>query len=314
MEVTDLKYFVKIAQGMKIEEVAALYHITASSVSKSLKRLETELGVELMDRSRRSLSLTLGGQHFLRKLLPLADQFEDMMDSMEQFSDNNPCVLRICAIPSFYALNLLWPIYEFRVKNPTIYMSMTDNRSYNQNETYKHYEYLDLLRNDSVDLIFLHRPICNAADLDAIELYRDYIVAVTKNEHAFSTQDVVTVEDLQKESVCLSHSLEDYHELLAPLKKEKAQRLHSNDMIFELFTKRCDVCLYLASELPLLLSTHMPGFTVRRIANAEEIPVMMWVRREELRTNGLDKFIEFVAENKPVNFIRDKTQWENIMY
>jgi DNA-binding transcriptional LysR family regulator len=77
LDLTALRSFTAIADAGGVTRAAAQLNLTQSAVSMQLKRLETQLGLELFDRSGRSLALTAPGEQLLayaRRLLSLNDE------------------------------------------------------------------------------------------------------------------------------------------------------------------------------------------------------------------------------------------------
>ncbi|KOS69071.1 LysR family transcriptional regulator [Lysinibacillus contaminans] len=62
MELRDLKSFIEVANHKSFTNAADHSYLTQSSLSKAIKKLENELGVELFDRSTRHLFLTDAGE------------------------------------------------------------------------------------------------------------------------------------------------------------------------------------------------------------------------------------------------------------
>jgi DNA-binding transcriptional LysR family regulator len=77
LDLTALRSFAAVADAGGVTRAAAQLNLTQSAVSMQLKRLEAQLGLELFDRSGRSLTLTAAGEQLLayaRRLLALNDE------------------------------------------------------------------------------------------------------------------------------------------------------------------------------------------------------------------------------------------------
>lgn len=62
MQIEQLRYFCMIVEQKTFSEAAFLLHISQSSLSKQVMKLEQELDTVLFNRSRRQVSLTKEGQ------------------------------------------------------------------------------------------------------------------------------------------------------------------------------------------------------------------------------------------------------------
>ena len=62
MEIRQLKYFAAVADTLNFSRVAETLFISQSALSKQIADLERELGMVLLQRDKRSVRLTPGGQ------------------------------------------------------------------------------------------------------------------------------------------------------------------------------------------------------------------------------------------------------------
>lgn len=87
MELLQLKYFCDAAVRQNFSDVAKQYHVPPSSVSQSIKRLETELSVQLFDRTSNRVCLNPKGQIFYQKVKTALEMIDDATD---EISEGNP--------------------------------------------------------------------------------------------------------------------------------------------------------------------------------------------------------------------------------
>lgn len=75
-----LRAFLAVAEELHFTQAAARLHIAQPALSRQIRALESELGVELFDRDRRNVSLTRGGE----ALLPVVRQLLHDLDTATQ--------------------------------------------------------------------------------------------------------------------------------------------------------------------------------------------------------------------------------------
>ncbi len=77
IDITALRSFVTVAEVGGVTRAAGVLNLTQSAVSMQLKRLEELMGINLLDRSKRSIALTPSGEQLLgygQKMLALNDE------------------------------------------------------------------------------------------------------------------------------------------------------------------------------------------------------------------------------------------------
>ncbi|SFT46470.1 LysR family transcriptional regulator [Sedimentitalea nanhaiensis] len=86
LDITTLRSFVAVADSGGVTRAAGFLHLTQSAVSMQLKRLEELLGVELLDRSGRTIALTASGEQMLtyaRRMVALNDELIGRLTDQE---------------------------------------------------------------------------------------------------------------------------------------------------------------------------------------------------------------------------------------
>jgi DNA-binding transcriptional LysR family regulator len=86
LDLTSLRAFVAVADAGGVTKASGFLNLTQSAVSMQLKRLEEGIGVDLLNRTARKLSLTGAGEQMLgyaRRMLELNDEVLGRLTSTE---------------------------------------------------------------------------------------------------------------------------------------------------------------------------------------------------------------------------------------
>jgi len=118
VDLNDVLIFVRIIEGGSIAGAARRLGMPANSVSRRLQALESELGVQLMQRSTRKLTLTDAGARLYResaeRLTEVAQYARDLRDEEKQVGG----VVRVAAAADLFdAFSMDW-VSEFLAAHP----------------------------------------------------------------------------------------------------------------------------------------------------------------------------------------------------
>jgi DNA-binding transcriptional LysR family regulator len=94
-ELSDLTAFVAVARSGGFRDAARITGGSASSLSEAVRRLETRLGVRLLNRTTRSVAPTEAGARLLDRLGPALSEVEAALDVVNGFRDRPVGTLRL---------------------------------------------------------------------------------------------------------------------------------------------------------------------------------------------------------------------------
>lgn len=120
MSESDLGFFALLARHGSFVETAREIGITASAVSRRLARLEDRLGVRLMNRTTRRVSLTGEGEVYLGKAVRLLSEIEELEHSLRSGQERPSGLLRINATFGFSREYIAPAVADFCSKHPEV--------------------------------------------------------------------------------------------------------------------------------------------------------------------------------------------------
>jgi DNA-binding transcriptional LysR family regulator len=100
MEITQLKYFVSLAQSLNFSNVAKQYYVTQSAISHQISRPEESLGARLFHRSKHRVSLTNEGEAFYRYAVDMTALSASAEERLRRISEGQEASLRLSAVSS----------------------------------------------------------------------------------------------------------------------------------------------------------------------------------------------------------------------
>src|SRR3984893_13779035 len=83
-DLANLSAFVTVADQRSLRAAASQLDVTPSALSHSMRQLEARLGVRLLNRTTRSVSVTDAGQRLLEQLRPALGQISDALEDLNR--------------------------------------------------------------------------------------------------------------------------------------------------------------------------------------------------------------------------------------
>ncbi|QPB18893.1 LysR family transcriptional regulator [Rhizobium sp. 007] len=117
---SELAAFIAVAEAGSFTRASAKLGLSQSAVSYSVRMLEQKLGVRLISRTTRSLSLTDAGERMLRSLRPAFAHIESEIAAVTALRDKPAGTIRITTF-RHAARTVLWPVItKFLAEYPDI--------------------------------------------------------------------------------------------------------------------------------------------------------------------------------------------------
>lgn len=104
-DLADFSYFLSIAKHRSFRRAGLDLGVSASALSHSLKGLETRLGIRLLNRTNRSVTLTAAGEELLGKIVEPFEAIGSAVEGLNRFRDEPSGRIRLNILE--HAANLL---------------------------------------------------------------------------------------------------------------------------------------------------------------------------------------------------------------
>ncbi len=167
MEFTDFDYFILTADLGSFSKASQILHISQPALSLSIKRLETELGTTLLERSTRRIKLTEAGKVFYENARLMISQRNRTIEKLKAFSEPVETSVRI-GISPFYSKYYL-PGFLKALAEMKLHVAITENISVILEEE---------LLNGNLDIAFVPaEPGCSGLAYETLKI-EEILVAV----------------------------------------------------------------------------------------------------------------------------------------
>lgn len=116
----DMIAFARVAELGSFTAAAKALAVTTSAVTKSVGRLEDELGVQLLHRTTRVLHLTESGTVYYERCVKVLNELEEAEAEIREANAAPTGTVRICLPPSFGRTTLVPALGDFFARYPGV--------------------------------------------------------------------------------------------------------------------------------------------------------------------------------------------------
>ena len=124
MQFEALKVFCDVARNQSFSRAADANRISQSAVSQIVNQLEKRLGVQLVDRSRRPLTLTRQGQAYYDGCRKLVDEYQAVEASVRHLGERMTGTVRVAAIYSVGLRDMSQYVQRFVAQQPGAHINI----------------------------------------------------------------------------------------------------------------------------------------------------------------------------------------------
>jgi DNA-binding transcriptional LysR family regulator len=190
VELRSFRYFLAVTEAGSFRRAAARLMITQPPLSREMRRLERELGVDLFDRSARPVTLTRAGRAFVTDARAVLAQVDAAVENARTAADPRDH-LRVGFLGA--AANGLLPraVREFRQLHPDVALVLEEHES--------GLAQFAALRDGRIDLGLVREP-SDEHGLDSRTILDEPFVLILPSDHRLAgTSAPVSLHDLTGE-------------------------------------------------------------------------------------------------------------------
>jgi DNA-binding transcriptional LysR family regulator len=208
MELRHLRYFLVVGEVLNFTKAAAHLRVAQPPLSRPIQDLEDEIGVDLLRRSSRGVTLTAEGKLFLDEVRELLNRLDESVEKTRALARGEYGELHIGYIPIPTAKILPRALEAFRKAVPRVKLVLHDLSTD---------ELIAGLRNGTLELAIMVQPIGEQTAGIEFETLRSYVWCVALSRaHPLARLKSIPLEKLAGERlVILSRkSYSEYHRIL----------------------------------------------------------------------------------------------------
>jgi LysR family transcriptional regulator, benzoate and cis,cis-muconate-responsive activator of ben and cat genes len=160
MEIRELRYFRAVVEAGSIMAAAATLHMSQPPLSLAIRKLEIELGVQLLTRSARGVQTTSAGRYLLEAGSRVLGDVDEITEHLRGHGAGTVGVLTVAAVPALMWARMPALLREVAADSPEVELRFVDPPPWT---------IIDMVVERKADLGFL--IVADAAEF--VQRYRD---------------------------------------------------------------------------------------------------------------------------------------------
>jgi DNA-binding transcriptional LysR family regulator len=204
MELRHLRYFVGVAEMENVSRAALKLHVSQPALSAQIRDLEEEIGLQLFERTAKSVRLTKAGRAVLDEARAVLQRAGEAVNKARSIAAAEPSELHVGYSPTPVAEILPRTLRAFQRAMPRVHVRLQD---------WSNQAIFDGVRDGRLQLGLIVAPAkaSSMRDLRYEELFHDRVCVAVAPQHPFARRRAIPLTELAAEPLIgLTH--EDYPE------------------------------------------------------------------------------------------------------
>jgi LysR family hydrogen peroxide-inducible transcriptional activator len=198
IKLKDLRYLVAVADTRHFGRAAEKCFVSQPTLSAQLKKLEDYLGVQLIERQPKNVTLTEAGEQIVARARRMLEASEEVVTLARAHRDPLAGRLRLALLPTIGPYLLPRVSQPIRKSLPRLELRLYE---------YQTAQMLEKLEAGEIDLGVLALPV-DVEGFETRELFTEAFTVAVPDQHRLAKKDSVRLDDLNGETLLL---LEDGH-------------------------------------------------------------------------------------------------------
>jgi DNA-binding transcriptional LysR family regulator len=207
MELRHLRYFVAVAEELHFRKAAENLHIVQPALSKQISALENELGLLLLERDRRHVTLTEAGSTFLEEAIAVLARADGAKARAIAVGRGQVGALNIGFIQPALAELVPDSLRRYRKAYPEVRIRLTELTTR---------QVLDQTSSRAVHCAFARLPIELRDDLACTPISQQDVMLALPEGHPLAERESIDIHDIANEDLVMidrrvEPALHDYY-------------------------------------------------------------------------------------------------------
>ncbi|MFY8191179.1 MAG: LysR substrate-binding domain-containing protein [Bacteroidia bacterium] len=195
MNIQQFQYILALAESRHFERAAESCHITQSTLSTMISRFEEELGIQVFDRKKKPIEISIEGEAVLAQIKKIKKEIDSLNALTQEIKGEVKGGLSVSVIPTIAPYILPLVLRSFSQKFPKLELSVREQTTE---------EIIRLVKSRQLDIGIVSTPL-NEKELVEHHLYDEPFVFFTE---IGSGQKPIKTTQLETNNLCL---LEEGH-------------------------------------------------------------------------------------------------------
>ncbi len=193
VDIRRLRYFCELASIGNFTQTAARLSIAQPALSMAIKKLEEEVGLKLINRTERRMTLTSDGQVLFKHAALILETVQEAERELQELKGIDAGVVQFGASSMLSSYYLPGVLAAFKQRYPGVRINLIEAGTASLQQ---------MLLEGELDLALIRTDKAHEK-IRVVELFEEEVVACVPREHPFTQQPHITLEQFCREPLVL---------------------------------------------------------------------------------------------------------------